>query len=61
MYMSLNNRNLLFDDGTKTYIKINKENKNNLPTITIMMKGFLEYKLQLVNYRIKVITLKLIV
>ena len=32
----------MFDDGTKTYIKINKENKNNLPTITTMMKGFLE-------------------
>ena len=32
----------MFDDGTKTYIKINKENKNNLPTIYYYDEGFLE-------------------
>lgn len=43
----------MFDDGTKTYIKINKENKNNLPTIYYYDERIPKDKLQLVNYRIK--------
>lgn len=43
----------MFDDGTKTYIKINKENKNNLPTIYYYDSRIPKDKLQLVNYRIK--------
>jgi conjugal transfer protein trbG len=43
----------MFDDGTKTYIKINKENKNNLPTIYYYDERIPRDKLQLVNYRIK--------
>ena len=43
----------MFDDGTKTYIKIRKENKNNLPTIYYYDSRIPKDKLQLVNYRIK--------
>lgn len=43
----------MFDDGIKTYIKINKENKNNLPTIYYYDERIPKDKLQLVNYRIK--------
>lgn len=43
----------MFDDGTKTYIKINQENKNNLPTIYYYDERIPKDKLQLVNYRIK--------
>ena len=54
--MSLNNRNLCLmmeRKHTDRNIVINKENKNNLPTIYYYDERIPKDKLQLVNYRIK--------
>lgn len=59
-YMVKKNKNVkneylperIFDDGTKTYIQLSRNNKDNFPTV-YYFDEYKKNKLQLVNYRLK--------